>query len=221
MDHPGWLDALERRFGGWAIPHLLRGLVVLNALTFLLDLSSQGFVQQLLLTRPELLQGEYWRLLTFLFAKAATPGIFGMVFFLFWMFFTWMIGDALEGDWGSFKLTFYILLPVLLLGGIVWTGVAPSAPSFYIFTSLFFAFATHFPDYEIFLFPLPIPLKVKWIAWVGAGFVLVDLVLNLGSAPVILASLSSYLLFFTGGWIGWFRLRAQTRAHRRRFHGDE
>lgn len=206
--------------GGWSVPHMLRGLVILNALTFLLDLSSRGFAQQLLLTQAGLEQGQVWRLVTFLFAREASAGI-GMLFFFFWMCFTWMIGDVLEREWGSFKVTLYILLPVVLLGVLVGVGMAPSVSSGYIYYSLFFAFATLYPDYELYFFPLPIPLKAKWIAWVGLGLVLLGLAFDRQSAGVLVASFSGYLVFFTVAWLEWFRMRRQIQANRARFRGDD
>jgi membrane associated rhomboid family serine protease len=221
MEPPAWIDALERRLGGWSVPHMLRGLVILNALTFLLDLSSRGFAEQLLLTQAGLAQDQYWRLVTFLFAREASTGVISLVFFFFWMSFTWMIGDVLEREWGSFKLTIYILLPVVLLGAVVVAGLAPAVPNHYVYYSLFFAFATLHPDYEIMLFPLPVPLKVKWIAWIGLGFTLLALAFNPRGASVLVASYSSYLLFFTVGWMEWYRMRREVRAKRARFRGDD
>jgi len=206
--------------GGWSVPHMLRGLVILNALTFLLDLSSRGFAEQLLLTQEGLEKGQVWRLVTFLFAREASAGI-GMLFFFFWMCFTWMIGDVLEREWGSFKVTLYIMLPVALLGAVVLAGLAPGVSSGYIYYSLFFAFATLYPDYELHLFPLPIPLKAKWIAWVGLGFILLGLAIDRQGAGVLVASFSSYLVFFTVAWLEWFRMRRQVRANRARFRGDD
>lgn len=220
MDTPAWIDALERRIGGWSIPHLLRGLVILNAATFLLDLSAPGFARHLLLTQEDLAQGEIWRIATFLFAREASGGL-GLIFFFFWMCFTWMIGEALEEEWGSFRLTLYILLPALMLTAVVLTGLAPAAHSAYIYLSLFFAFATLRPNYEIFLFPLPIPLKVKWIAWLGLALTLISLVLAPRQTALHVASYSSYLVFFTVAWMEWFRLRREARAHRARFRQDD
>lgn len=221
MHTPAWIDRLERHFGGWAIPHLLRGLVVLNALTFLLDLSSRGFVDKLLLEHAPLVAGEYWRLVTFLFAKAGGTGAFTLLFFFFWMMFLWMVGDVLEQAWGSFKVTLYLLLPAFLLGILVFTGLSPFAPNAHLFTSLFFAFATLHPDHEIILFPIPIPLKVKWVAWVGVGLVALGLVFDPASFPIILASFSSYFLFFLPGWVAARRHRAETAARRKRFQHDD
>lgn len=221
MQIPDWIHALERRLGGWSIPHLIRGLVLLNAATFLLDLSSPGFAGHLLLDREAVLQGEFWRLITFIFAKGASGGTLSLIFFFFWMCFIWMIGEALEQEWGSFAVTLYILLPVFFLCLAVMSGLAPGATSIYIYYSLFFAFSTLQPNYEIFLFPLPFPIKIKWIAWLGLAITLLALGLAPRGAAVLVASYSSYLFFFTSGWMEWFRLRRQARAHRARFRQDE
>ncbi|MDX6765932.1 MAG: hypothetical protein SFU85_03995 [Candidatus Methylacidiphilales bacterium] len=220
METPAWIEALERRLGGWSVPHLVRGLVVLNALAFLLEMSSPGFTNVLLLDRSGLLQGEWWRALTFLFAAGGTKESLGILFFGLWMMVTWMFGEGLESAWGSFKLTLYLAIPVVLLVAVVWFLPPGYASHTILLTSLFLAFATLYPDLELMLFFI-LPVKCKWLAWVSAAFILLEFLGSPASRPMILASLSSYFLFFFPGWWGNLRLQWEARSRRERFRGDD
>ena len=63
-------------------------------------------------------------------------------------------------------------------------------------TSLFLAFATLYPDFELLLFFF-IPLKVKWLAWFVWLTVAFSFILgSFGTRVAIGASLFNYMLFF-------------------------
>jgi hypothetical protein len=220
METPAWIDRLEDRLGGWSIPHLVRGLVVLNALAFLLEMNSPGFSDILILERSGLQQGEWWRALTFLFAAGGTKESFGIFFFVIWMMVTWMFGEGLESAWGSFKLTLYLALPVVLLVAVVWFFPPGYAFNTILLTSLFFAFATLYPDLELMLF-FVLPVKCKWLAWISGAFVFLDFIVSPDSRLLILASLSSYFLFFLPGWWANLRLQLESRSRRERFRRDD
>src|SRR5207302_7059278 len=86
------------------------------------------------------------------------------------LWFLWFIGDGLERAWGPFRLTLYFLV------GMIGTTIAAllSGSQFsnqMLFTTLFFAFAHFYPEEIIYVFFI-LPLKIKWIAWVYAGLLL-------------------------------------------------
>lgn len=220
METPAWIDRLEDKLGGWSIPHLVRGLVVLNALAFLLEMASPGFSASLVLERTALQQGEWWRALTFLFAAGGTKGSLGIFFFVIWMMVTWMFGEGLESAWGSFKLTLYLAIPVVLIVAVVCFFPPGAAVNVILLTSLFFAFATLYPDLELMLFFI-LPVKCKWLAWVSAAFILLEFAVNPTSRLLILASLSSYFIFFLPGWWSNLRLQYASRSRRERFRRDD
>ena len=84
MSPARWTDSCENFLGRWAIPYLTRGLVALNAGACLLNLASPGFTSILKLDPAQIEQGEYWRLVTFLFvpSNSAHP-IFLLLFLWF------------------------------------------------------------------------------------------------------------------------------------------
>ena len=221
MELPNWLLRLEARMGHWGIPHLLRGLVMLNCLTFILQQLSPGFGDSLMLYPPAVLSGEIWRVTTFLFVPAFAPGTFGMLFFLLSMYFLWFVGDGIEEAWGSFLLNFYMLISVVALTAVGLAFYSSAIPSTFIVASLFFAFATLYPDLPIMIFPLPVQIPVKYVAYFSAAFLGFQTLFNPALAPLILASLSGYLLFAGPGTIIKWRMHQDSKRRMKKFRGDD
>jgi hypothetical protein len=74
----------------------------------------------------------------------------------------------------------------------------------YVNLSLFFAFATLWPEQRVLLFFI-IPVKMKWLAWVDAAFFLLEIVQYLiagriGLALVPVVAMLGYLVF-CGEWL--------------------
>jgi hypothetical protein len=133
-------------------------------------------------------EGEWWRMITFIFVppfsrmRMMTP-----IFLIFYH----VMGKILEAEWGRFKLNCYYLtgfLSVLAFGFV--TGIPLTATQLNL--SLFFAVATLVPDMQIRLMFI-LPVKVKWLALVYAGFVIYEMQ-SLGLLPLI--PLLNYLLYF-------------------------
>ena len=214
-----WINALERRFGHLAVPGLMRIIVAFNVLVFLLSQAKGSFVQLLELRPDRVFAGEVWRLVSFVFIPGETAGgdgLFGpsrIIWFFLYLNLLWLMGEGLEQAWGSFKLNLFYLI------GVIGTSVAvccfnlDGATGFYLNTSLFLAFATLFPNFQILLF-FVIPVAAKWLAI--ATFVLLG-VTFLGSEMVvrvgILVALANYLLFFGPSWVD--RWREQGRIAKR------
>jgi len=63
-----------------------------------------------------------------------------------------------------------------------------------------------------------LPVKIKWVAWVSAAFLLLGFVLNSNSYRMALvAALSNYLIFFGPEIIYQARHRGEVSARRRRY----
>ena len=193
MSPARWTDSLEDVLGRWAVPYLTRGLVALNAGAWLLNLASPGFTSILKLDPSLVAQGEYWRLITFLFvpSNSAHP-----VFLLLFLWFLWSIGDALEEAWGSFHLNLFFLIGIVAV--VLVSFLQPSIPinPFYLHNSLFLAFATTMPDQKVFFFPLPIPLSVRWVAAITSGLLFFPAFFQPILFPSIFAGLAGYIAFF-------------------------
>jgi membrane associated rhomboid family serine protease len=172
-------------------PGLLKAVVLLNALTFLLITANPAYGDVLSLDAAKIMQGEVWRLVTYIFV----PETRSVFWILFALLFLWFLSTMLEDIWGPLKLNvFYLLGMAGCTVAAFFFGGGPS--NTFLNLSLFFAFATIAPDYEVFLFFIA-RVKIKYIAWfMAAIFGLQFLVLPLPAKMAMAASLANYLLFF-------------------------
>lgn len=211
-----WIDRAETRFGHLAIPGLLRYVAGFNALCFILIKLNPHYLEFLYLDPALVLQGQVWRLFTFIFIPVI-GGIFpdwlGAAMYI--LYFIW-IGDGLEQAMGAFRLTFFYLLG--MVGTAAAGFIAHTDPSgFLLNSSLLFAFARFYPELTIYLF-FVLPVKVKWLAWISAAFLLFGFVTGpLGYKAAVLVALSNFLLFFGREIIQDARHRHEVTGRRRRF----
>ena len=214
-----WINALERRFGHLAVPGLMRIIVAFNALGFLLSLVKPGFVDVLELRPERVLHGEVWRLVSYIFIPqfGSMLGLPPVLFVFLYLQFLWLLGEGLEQAWGSFKLNLYYLTGMVGTTAAAFLLNARDLNGAYLNMSLFYAFATLFPNYPILLF-LIIPVRVKWIALFTLG--LVSLQLIAGGAVdrlAILVALVNYLLFFGPSWLAYWREQGRTVTRKQQF----
>ena len=130
-----WIDKLERRFGHIAIHDLMMIIVIGQAVVFLAEffMPGLGIWSKLSLYMPAVLQGEVWRLLTFIFVPSSSTPL-SLVLTLYLM---WLIGHTLEQSWGDFRFNVYYFLGVL--GAILAAAVTGWGTTYYLNLSLFFA----------------------------------------------------------------------------------
>lgn len=185
------LDRLEKSLGRFAVPGLIRYVVALNALVFLLITVEPGYAAALELDRSAILRGEFWRLVSWIFIPETTR----ILWIVFYLLFTWWIGDMLEAGWGAFRLNAYYLLGMLLcIASALVFGV--SGGNFFLNLSLFLAVATIAPDFEILLF-LVLPVKMKWVALFSLALPALYLVFGpLSAKMMVVMCLGNYLVFF-------------------------
>ena len=213
-----WIHHLERRFGNLAIPGLLRIVVVFNALVYLLLQTRPELVDMLTLRPDRIMAGEVWRLVTYVFIPpVVASGTFSVLWVFFYLSLLWLFGDGLEQAWGSFKLNLYYLL------GMAGTTVSalvlgsPDATGVFLNLSLFFAFATLFPNYPFMLF-FVLSVRVKWIALISLFLVLMRLVDgSMLERLIIVVSLANYLLFFGREWVRLWREQGRVAARQQKF----
>ena len=186
-----FLDRLEKSLGRFAIPGLIRYVVALNALVFFLVTFEPGYAAVLELDRSAVLRGEVWRLVTWIFIPETTR----ILWIIFYLLFTWWIGDMLEASWGTLRLNaYYFLGMALCIASALIFGV--SGGNFFLNLSLFLAIATIAPNFEILLF-LILPVKMKWVALFSLLVPALYLVLGpLSAKMMVVMCLGNYLVFF-------------------------
>lgn len=203
-----WIDRLEARFGRFAVPNVTLAIVLGQILAYAAwQIRGPEALERLWLFRDRVLDGEVWRLFTFVFMPPATNPIFA--FFAWYLFY--IMGSALERHWGVFRYNVYLLIGVLAAmtaGMLVPTGLPAGVGGLgatgYLVASVFLAFAHLYPDFTINLF-FVLPIRIKWLAlitWVLLGLQL------FGGWPhvaMVFATVFNFLIFFGGDLIGSVR----------------
>lgn len=210
-----WIDRAERRFGHLAIPNLIRVITGFNALVFILYKLNPQFLQWLVLDPEAVNRGEVWRLVSYIFIPSLGGPVVDWLFAALYIWYLWWIGDGLESAMGSFRVNLFYLL------GMIGTTVAAffttsNFATAMLNSSLFFAFARFYPDTIIYFMAL-VPVKVKWLAWVSAAWLLLGF---LGGGwdyrLAVLAAFTNFFLFFGRDIFRDAALRRDVEVRRRR-----
>lgn len=199
---------LERKFGRFAIPGLMKYIIFLYAAGYAIWMINPGFYfQYLMFDVDKVLSGQVWRIVTFLIQP--TDG--EILFLLISLFFYYWVGTALERQWGSFRFNLYYFSGILfnLLFATVYyvicriaTGVGTTIPItlHYLNLSLFLAFAVEFSETKV-LFMMVIPIKMKYLAIVyvvmeGYDILKYFIAGEWGLALLCIMPLMNFLIFF-------------------------
>ena len=170
-----FIDTLESKLGRFAIPGLVQVIAMLQLAVMILSLfmtkeAVEEYLQLIMLDVRLVAQGEVWRLVTFLLVPATQKPFMALLSALFLLF----CGNILEAHWGAFRTNLYVFAWVALALVLNWLFFVP-LPTYFLNQSLFFAFATLFPDEEINLYGV-LPIKAKWLALIFAGDMLLDVI---------------------------------------------
>ena len=205
-----FLNKLERKFSKYAVSNLTMYLIFGYVIGYVLSRMAPGMLNYLTLDPYRVLHGQIWRLVTWVLIPPSTQSV---LFYVIMMMFYYQLGTSLERTWGVFRYNVYIFGGILytVIGAFVtWmimtavygnaglTGaiVGVQVSTYYICMSIFLAFAACYPNMQILLYFI-IPIKMKWMAYVYAVLMLLDLVQ--GSWPqriVMMMSLLNFVIFF-------------------------
>lgn len=217
-----WLDRFCYKHPRLSIPGLMRYIVIGNVLVFLLDMFSTGGSalgsSLFSFSASAILQGQVWRIITFVFVPYTSRNL---ILFLLTLYFYYFIGTALEREWGSNKFTIFYFFGVIL--NILIGFLVGSASMYYVNMSMFFAFATLYPDLQFLLFFI-IPVKAKWLAWIDAAYFALAVIQYLVAghflyALIPIVAVLNYLLFFAsdiGSQVSYWKGRAKHKANQSR-----
>lgn len=195
------LHQLERKFQRFAIPQLTLLIILVQVLAYVLtqlpvgeplEVEGETIVLRLMLIPQLVLQGEVWRLATFLIVPPVTNIIFAC---FFWYLF-YLMGTSLEAHWGNFRYNVYLIVgTIATVAGAFLTPTMPASNA-YLEGSVFLAFAYLFPNFELHLF-FVLPVKIKWlalVAWIGIFLAVVFQDWN--TRLMVFASVVNFLVFF-------------------------
>ena len=179
------------------IPNLMLYITIGSAIVYLMSMIDQNAILYNILCfdRNRILQGEVWRLLTYVFTFTNNNIVLTAIGLICYF----SLGRAMENAWGTLKFNLFYLTGVVLMDiyAIVFGGWADIT---YLNMSLFLAYATLYPDTHFLLFFF-IPVK----AWIFAVF---DLALTAYSVITLtaarlfpyslfpLVAIANYFLFF-------------------------
>jgi hypothetical protein len=196
------LSRLEPKLGRFAVPNVTLILIAGQVFLYVAEqLNAQpggaGNLERFRFKPAEVMSGEVWRLITFLFEPPRTNLLFA---FFFWYLF-YLMGTALESYWGTFRYNAFLLIGYLATVGTAFAmyfgfgGLVP-ANNLFLYGTVFLAFARLYPDFVLYIF-FVLPIKIRWLAmfqWIVYG--LNFLIGPAMTKAMIAASVLNYLLFF-------------------------
>jgi hypothetical protein len=210
------ISKLESKFGRFAIPGLVQIIAAFQLLVLfmVLVMSPEGaaaYLQFLELNPTRVMHGEVWRLVTHVFI----PGNFSLIWALIGAMFMMWIGRGLESAWGAFRVNLYIYgwMFAVTAGALLFHW---PASGMFLYQTLLFAFASLFPNEEIYIYFI-LPIKMKWVAALSAGMTAFVVMGNPALLfPVLLAHLN-FFIAFGPGFLSERARMAQVASRRSRF----
>lgn len=163
-----WMNKMERKYGRYAIGNLTVYLLVCYAVGFLVSRTMPGFLRYLTLEPALILQGQVWRILTWIIIPPDDS-----LFFVFVLLLYYSAGRTLENAWGDFRYNLYIFSGMLftIIGAFICYGIGRIGgvhilmggyfSTYYINLSIFLACAAMMPDLQLWLMGI-LPVKMKW-----------------------------------------------------------
>lgn len=192
------------KYNGYGIKNLMLFVVIANVIVFLLAKTDRGgTIVSYFLFIPELIkQGQVWRLITFVFV----PQSGSLLTFALSMYFYYWIGNTLEREWGVLKFNIYYFTGIILTA-LFSLVVGIMADATYLNMSMFFAFATLYPNVQVLLFFI-LPIKIKYLAFVNVAFFAFGVVFGVFPSNMLpIVAVLNYVLYFYEDIIGLVKNR--------------
>ena len=198
------MKSLRRKFNQFCyqnrnkgIPNLMLYISIGTAIVYVLSQidKSSTLYYALCFDKALILQGQVWRLITYVFTYSGSNILMTLIGLLCYF----SLGKAVENSWGTFRFNLFYFTGILLMDVfcMVFEGWADIT---YLNLSLLLAYATLYPNSQFLLFFI-IPVK----AWILALFYLVVTLYNvfiltyMGMFPYNLfplIAIANYFLFF-------------------------
>ncbi len=214
-----FINKLERKYYRYAIQDLMKYFMVIWVLsTLLFSFAPNASVMYELyctLDFEMIFRGQIWRLVTFIFMPYSIQSPIGLLFFVIQVSLYLYIGRSLENAWGAFRFNLFFLSGILfnILGGLIYfiayktagtaVGIYSSEYSVgmvYLFQSMFFAFAVLYPNVQVLIYYI-IPVKVKYIAYLDAAFLIFEIIGAISERQYFIAigivvAMANFIIFY-------------------------
>ena len=186
------LDHIEKRYRRFAVPHITRYIVLGQVAAYIFIAMEQIDSAQMLLVPKLVLEGQIWRLITFVLKPPFDDPI--GIFFALYLFY--LMGSALESHWGAFRYNVYLLIAYVTTVVFAFFTPGYAATNVFIGGSVFLAFAFLYPDFQLYIMFI-LPVKIKWLAMVTwAGYFFTVIFGGWSGRFMVLASILNFLVFF-------------------------
>ena len=201
------INKMEQKFGRYTVHNLTMYIIITYVAGYLLNYLAPEALSYCLLEPALILQGQVWRLVSWLLIPPGALDIFTIIM----LFFYYSIGTTLEQTWGAFRYNLYIFGGIILsvIGAFVLYGIllltgsngillleGGAFSTYFISMSIFLGFAAAYPNMQVLLYFI-IPLKIKWLALVDIVYLVWQMA---GSGWVtracIICSLMNLIIFF-------------------------
>lgn len=189
------MSKFERKFGKYAISNLTTILILCYVVGYVIQIINANFFEMLTLNPYAILQGQVWRLVTWLVIPPEQLDFFTIIM----LYFYYSVGKTLERAWGDFRYNIYLfsgmlftiiasfacygiceylygtVLGALELSEMTYMAGSTLVSTYYINMSIFMAFAATFPNAQVLLM-FVIPVQIKWMGIIygvllGAQFI--------------------------------------------------
>jgi len=202
------------------IPPVVKSLLMVNIAVFLLEFLLKGFrvgdfplynlyfdIMALQPLSNNILTAEFypWQLITYQYMHG------GLMHLFFNMFALWMFGSELETLWGSRKFLIYYTFCGIGAGLLqIFTADAPTVGASGSIFGLLAAFGMTFPNRQVMMFPLFIPIPAKFFVILFGAIEIFSGFSSANSGVAhfahVAGALTGVFLLLAGPKLGIFRL---------------
>jgi membrane associated rhomboid family serine protease len=210
------------------LPPIVKNLIIINVIVFiaqetlgrqygltekisLYPILPRELIEQFQEVRPSYYGFQPFQIATHMFAHG------GFMHILFNMFGLWMFGRILENVWGPKRFLFFYLacgvgaaachLLIQYFTGSPWPALGASGAVMGIFA----AFAYLFPNTELYIMFIPVPVKAKWVV---IGYIVLDL---MGAFGVYTDNIAHFA-HLGGALTGFIMVLIFNKSNKKRFY---
>ena len=184
MPKQSLIQRMENKFGKYAIKHLIIYVIIAYVIGYIFVIFNSEIYNYLVLDASMVMQGQVWRLFTWICTVPASLSFW--VFFV--LLFCYFIGRSLEQALGAFKYNlfmfsgwFFMTIGSMIvywvtagINGAEYAMVLPVS-TYYLNLASFLAFALLAPNVRVLLFYI-IPIKIKWLAIFDVAYLIYQVV---------------------------------------------
>jgi membrane associated rhomboid family serine protease len=146
-------------------------LLFLNFAFFLLEHQDpEKYARMFRFDRDAVFAGEVWRLLTYQFTQAGSGFMQALSLFIT-LLLLYMMGSAIEEEWGTLHLMAVFALSTLGSAGVAALLGIPLLGTYFVYFTLLFVYASAFGHQTFYLFGM-IPVRVRVLALLSLAILL-------------------------------------------------